>query len=243
MLVDFALISASFVIAYLVRMQGEGSVWQRHVLHLTLPAVLVARYIAFIVFGLYRGVWRYFGARDAGMVFGAVLVSEAAAFLFIWATVPWDGFPRGTFFIDLLLCTMLISLARFWERGVQHAVALLVGRGKQRRTLIVGAGRTGRSMLRELRETPGERVVGFVDDDPAIRRRRIQGVEVMGRLDEIGLVLGRVAPDAVLVTIPEATKERLDGVVEACNRAGVPCGFIRREIDHRLPVMLGAATK
>ena len=29
------------------------------------------------------------------------------------------------------------------------------GRGQRRRTLIVGAGRAGRSLLRELRETPG----------------------------------------------------------------------------------------
>ena len=112
-LVDFALISASFVTAYTIRIQGSGTVWDRHMLHLVLPALLVARYIAFIAFGLYRGVWRYAGARDAASVFAAVLVSEAAAFLFIWATVPWDGFPRGIFLIDLLLCTALVGAARF----------------------------------------------------------------------------------------------------------------------------------
>ena len=52
------------------------------------------------------------------------------------------------------------------------------------RTLIVGAGRTGRSLMRELRETPGERVVGFLDDDPRLWRRRLQGVPVLGTADE-----------------------------------------------------------
>jgi UDP-GlcNAc:undecaprenyl-phosphate GlcNAc-1-phosphate transferase len=242
-LVDFALITASFTLAFIIRMEGTGSPWQRHVFNLALPAVLVARYIAFIVFGLYRGVWRYAGARDAVSVFAAVVASEAAAFLFIWATVPWNGFPRGTFLIDVMLCTMLVGASRFWERGLSRGLAAFVGRHDQRRDLIVGAGRSGRSLLRELRETPRERVVGFVDDDPRLRRRRIQGVPVVGGVDEIGLALGRLSPDAVLVTIPDAPRARLDAIVEACSRAGVPCSFVRRQIEFDPAVALGAATE
>ncbi len=211
--------------------------------HLALPAVLIARYIAFIAFGLYRGVWRYAGARDAAAIFAACAVSDAAAFFFIWLTVPFDGFPTSVFFIDMLICTMLIGAARFWERGVARGLTTLVGRGTQRRDLIVGAGRSGRSLLRELRETPGERVIGFVDDDPQLRRRRIQGVQVIGAIDEIGWAIGRLEPDAVLVTIPEAPRERLDAVIEACSRAGVPCRFVRREIDLDPGVVLGAAVE
>jgi UDP-GlcNAc:undecaprenyl-phosphate/decaprenyl-phosphate GlcNAc-1-phosphate transferase len=230
-LVDFALITASFTIAYLIRLQGTGLPWQRHVFTLSLPAVLIARYVMFIFFGLYRGVWRYAGARDAASILVAVVLSEGAAFLFIWATVPWDGFPRGTYLIDVILCTFLIGASRFSERAVGRAISSLVGRRKQRRVLIVGAGRSGRSLLRELRETTGERVVGFVDDDPALRRRRIQGVSVAGGLGEIGWILGRLSPDAVFVTIPNAAPDLVDGVVEATRRAGVPCNLVRRQIE------------
>jgi UDP-GlcNAc:undecaprenyl-phosphate/decaprenyl-phosphate GlcNAc-1-phosphate transferase len=240
-LVDFALITASFTAAFLIRLQGTGVPWQRHVFDLSLPALLVARYAFFIVFGLYRGVWRYAGARDAASVLTAVVLSEGAAFLFTWATVPWDGFPRGIYLIDVLLCSFLIGLSRFWERAFARGLASLVGRGDRRRVLIVGAGRSGRSLLRELRETPGERVVGFVDDDYTLRRRRIQGASVIGRLDEIGWVLGRAAPDVVLVTIPDAPRERLDGVIEACKRAAIPCNLVRRAIEHDPALLLGAA--
>jgi UDP-GlcNAc:undecaprenyl-phosphate/decaprenyl-phosphate GlcNAc-1-phosphate transferase len=242
-IVDFALITASFTIAYLIRLEGTGFAWQRHVFNLSLPAILVARYIFFVLFGLYRGVWRYAGLRDAAAIFAAVVLSEAAAFLFIWATVPWGGFPRGTFLIDVLLCPLLIGVARFWERGVTHAIRVLVGRGDQERVLIVGAGSSGRSLLRELREATGTRVVGFVDDAPAFRRRRIQGVPVVATLEEIGWVLGRLAPDAVLVTIPAADRGRLDGVVEACRRADVSCRFVRRQIDLDPAAVLGAAVE
>ena len=242
-LVDFALISASFAAAYAIRVQGSGTPWMRHVFHLALPAVLVARYLAFMLFGLYRGVWRYAGARDAASIFAAVVVSEAAAFVFIWITVPWNGFPRGVFFIDLLLCSLLVGVARFWERGVARALSSLVGRKAQSRVLIVGAGASGRSLLRELREQSGQRVVGFVDDDSAIRRQRIQGVRVVGGLDDIGWALGRLEPETVLVTIPAAPRERLDAVLEACRRADVPCRFVKREIDLDPAVVLGLATE
>jgi UDP-GlcNAc:undecaprenyl-phosphate GlcNAc-1-phosphate transferase len=230
-LVDFALITSAFYAAYLIRLEGSGFAWQRHVFNLSLPALLVSRYIVFWLFGLYRGVWRYAGARDAAMIFLAVVASEATTFLFIWATVPWGGFPRGVYAIDIFVCSFLIAVSRFWERGVAHALRSFVGRDKQRHVLIVGAGSSGRSLLRELRESRGDRVIGFVDDDPQLRRRRIQGVPVLGSLSEIGWILGRRAPDAVLVTIPGAPRELLDGIVEACTRADVTCGFVRRQID------------
>jgi UDP-GlcNAc:undecaprenyl-phosphate/decaprenyl-phosphate GlcNAc-1-phosphate transferase len=242
-LVDFALITASFTIAYIIRAEGTGTIWQRHIFDLSLPAILVARYIFFFAFGLYRGVWRYAGARDAASVFSAVALSELAAFIFMSATVIWNGFPRGTYLIDVLICSLLIGASRFWERAVAHALQTLVGRGTQRRALIVGAGRSGRSLLRELRETPGERVVGFVDDDPGLRGRRSQGVPVVGTLEQIGWVLGRIAPDAVLVTIPAAPRRSLDAVVEACGRADISCRFVRRQADLDPSVVLGAAAE
>ncbi|HET7571934.1 MAG TPA: hypothetical protein VFJ77_04610 [Gaiellaceae bacterium] len=240
-LVDFALITASFTIAFMIRVRGPQFGNFDHTFALTLPALLVARYVAFILLGLYRGVWRYAGAADAVRVTSAMVLSEGAAFLFIWGTVGWHLFPRGTFLIDVLLCTFLVGASRFSERGATRLIATFVGRDSRHRVLIVGAGRSGRSLLRELRETPGEQVVAFVDDDPELLRRRIQGIPVAASLDAIGWALGRYAPDAVLVTIPDAPRERLDGVVEACSRAQVACRFVRREIDIDPAVALGAA--
>jgi FlaA1/EpsC-like NDP-sugar epimerase len=109
--------------------------------------------------------------------------------------------------------------------------------------LIVGAGRTGRSLMRELRETAGERVVGFVDDNPRLRRRRVHGVQVVGGSRELPRLLGRTEPDVVLITIPDAPRERLDEIVAACEAAGVPCRFVRREIDLDPRVVLGSTAE
>jgi FlaA1/EpsC-like NDP-sugar epimerase len=168
------------------------------------------------------------------------VVSEVVAYLILDATQTWGPFPRSVFIIDALVCTILIGASRFWERAFVRGVSVLTGRGDRNRTLIVGAGRGGRSLLRELRETAGEQVVGFVDDDPRLSRRRLQGVPVLGGTGEIEGILSRARPDAVLVTIPDAPRERLGLVIDACTLAQVPCRFVRRETDLDPRAVLGA---
>src|SRR5207247_4139088 len=128
--------------------------------------------------------------------------------LILDATQGWGSFPRSIFIIDALVCTLLVGASRFWERAFVRAVSSLTSRGDRQRTLIVGAGRGGRSLLRELRETPGGQVVGFVDDDPRLSRRRLPGVPALGGAMEMDTILDRVRPDAVLLTIPAAPPER-----------------------------------
>jgi UDP-GlcNAc:undecaprenyl-phosphate GlcNAc-1-phosphate transferase len=239
--VDFALICAAFLAAYLLRVEGEGTVTQRFIFTTALPILLVSRYLAFIPFGLYRGVWRYAGARDAVAVVAAVVTSEFVAFGVLAATRDLGDFPKSVFVIDALICVVLVGASRFWERAAARGLSSF--HTTRRRTLIVGAGRGGRSLLRELRETPGEHVVGFVDDDPRLRRRRLQGVPVVGGTGEIARVLERTRPDIVLVTIPEAGRERLDAVVAACAAADVPCRFVRRDLDLDPIVVLGSTAE
>jgi UDP-GlcNAc:undecaprenyl-phosphate GlcNAc-1-phosphate transferase len=233
-LVDGALVAASFYAAYVLRLGSNGTNTQKTVFLWAFPIVLFTRYVAFVLFGLYRGVWRYAGARDAAGVVMAVVVSEAVAYGVVAATRPWYDFPRSVFLIDLLLCTMFIGASRFWERAAHRGLSSLHQRGDRRRTLIVGAGRTGRSLMRELRETPGEQVVGFVDDDARLWRRRLQGVPVLGSADESARIVLQARPDQVIVTIPGAPRERLDFVADACAQAGIPCRVLRQELDPEL---------
>ena len=231
-LVDFALVTAALLAAYLLVVGGTGSDYQKYIFNRSLTVILVARYLVFLPLGLYRSVWRYAGAQDAARVFAAVVASELAAFGFLALTIREFGdFPLSVYVVDALLCTLLVGGSRFGERALFRGLALLKDGGERRRTLIVGAGRGGRSLLRELRELPAELVVGFVDDDPRLRNQRIGGVRVLGGLAEIERVLSVARPDGVLVTIPDAPRDRLNGVVRACERAGVTCRFVRRQLD------------
>jgi UDP-GlcNAc:undecaprenyl-phosphate GlcNAc-1-phosphate transferase len=239
--VDFGLISGAFLAAYYLQVGGSGGTdYQRFLFLQTLPILIMARYLAFMLFGLYRSIWRYAATRDLLAIVAAVVVSElVAAAVVSWTQViPPGTYPHTVFVVDALICAALVAATRLGER------LLLQTHGRRahavRRTLIVGAGRAGRSLHRELRETPGERVLGFVDDNPRLRRRRLQGLPVRGSLAEMDRILDRLHPDVVLVTIPDADRARLDTVLAACEQHDVRCRFVRREVDLDPQLVLGA---
>ena len=239
---DFGLISLAFVAAFAIHFGWPGSINERHIATITLPIVLVARYLAFIPFGLYRSIWRYAGLRDLLAIASAITVSELVVVGYISSTETLGDFSRSFFIVDGLLCAVVIGASRVVERAVVIGLQTMRDRAG-RRTLIVGAGRTGRSLMRELRETAGERVVGFVDDNPRLRRRRVHGVPVLGNTGELPRLIQRTKPNIVLVTIPNAPRDRLDAIVDACADAGVTCHFVRREIDLDPRVVLGSAAE
>jgi UDP-GlcNAc:undecaprenyl-phosphate GlcNAc-1-phosphate transferase len=224
---DFALLCLSFLAAYALLVDGLGDDVQRSVFLAALPVTLAARYLCFVVAGVYRRVWRFAGLRDSLAVALACAVSGAGALLVVEATKGLASFPWQVFALDALLATVLVAGSRALA-GLALEARDQARSGKRRRVLVVGAGRAGRSLARELRETPGTRVVGFVDDNPRVRRRRIVGVTVAGGLAELDRVLAGTRADEVVVTIPDAPAERLALVAAACERAGVHCRFLRR---------------
>jgi FlaA1/EpsC-like NDP-sugar epimerase len=58
---------------------------------------------------------------------------------------------------------------------------------------------------------------------------------VLGALDEAARAIQTARVDEVLVTIPEARQERLDGVVQAASEARVPLRIVRRHTEFTTP--------
>ena len=76
------------------------------------------------------------------------------------------------------------------------------GNGDLMRSLVVGAGEAGTTLVRALRRTPslGLRPVGFLDDDPA--KKRAQGLAVLGPISALARVAAERSIDVVIVAIP-----------------------------------------
>jgi UDP-GlcNAc:undecaprenyl-phosphate/decaprenyl-phosphate GlcNAc-1-phosphate transferase len=230
--VDFVVICGSFLTAYVLVVGGMGTEFERSVFLSALPILLATRYSLFVALGVYRRVWRYATARDVVPIAVACVASAAVAYLILIALRDLGSFPSEVFVVDAVLCTLVVGASRLTLRLLPDARAL---RRRGRRVLIVGAGRAGRGLARELHDAHEARVVGFLDDNPRVRRRRIQGVTVVGALDEAARAIARARADEVLVTIPDALSERLDAVVQAAAEAGVPCRIVRRRTEFSVP--------
>jgi UDP-GlcNAc:undecaprenyl-phosphate/decaprenyl-phosphate GlcNAc-1-phosphate transferase len=225
-LVDFAVICTSFLASYLLFIDGKGTEVERAIFLSTLPVLLGVRYVSFVLFGIYRRIWRFATPRDLIAIAAATFLATPVTLAIVAKLQPLSGFPLEIFLVDALLCSVLVAGSRLVLRMAPDLLRAS-RREPRKRTLIVGAGRSGRRLARELRETPGARVVGFVDDNPSVRRRRVLGVKVLGSLDETEALLAIARPDEVLVTIPDAPAERLAAVLEACAATGVPCRLVR----------------
>jgi UDP-GlcNAc:undecaprenyl-phosphate/decaprenyl-phosphate GlcNAc-1-phosphate transferase len=236
---DFVLICASFLAAYVLAVGGSGTEYERSVYLSALPILLAARYVFFVGLGVYRRVWRYATARDVVPIVVGCVGSALVAYLILIALRPIGSFPATQIFlIDALLCTALVGASRLALRLFPETLGR---RGDRKRVLIVGAGRAGRSVARELREGRDERIVGFLDDNPRVRRRRILGVSVVGGLDEAERAIASTRADEVLVTIPAAAADRLVAVTRAAERAGIPCRTVRRQVELSAPEPVEAA--
>ena len=226
---DFVIICASFLAAYLLAVGGFGTDYERSVYLSALPILLGARYVFFVALGVYRRVWRYATARDVVPIAVGCFASALVAGLILIALRPIGSFPAVQIFvIDAILCTALVGASRLVLRLLPETLGL---RGERRRVLIVGAGRAGRSLARDLREGRDARVVGFLDDNPRVRRRRILGISVVGSLDEAEHAIASTRADEVIVTIPAAPHERLEPVRRASERAAVPLRVVHRHVD------------
>ncbi len=237
--VDFVLICSSFLAAYLLAVEGTGTDFERSVYLSALPILLASRYVFFVALGVYRRVWRFATARDVLPIAVGCIGSSLVAYVVLIALRPIGSFPAVEIFVvDAILCTLLVGGSRLTLRLLPEARG---HRGDRRRVLIAGAGRAGRGLARELREGREARVVGFLDDNPRVRRRRILGISVVGSLDEADRAIASTRADEVLVTIPAAAQDRLDAVVHASEAAGVPCRIVRRHVEFSSPEPVEAA--
>jgi len=88
------------------------------------------------------------------------------------------------------------------------------------RVLIVGAGETGRAVMRNLVARPelGYVVVGFVDDDPA--KRNLGRFKALGGLDSLPTLLPTERVDEVIITLPWMYQRKILELVRTCETHG-----------------------
>jgi len=183
--------------------------------------VLVFQGVVFRYFGLYRGVWRFASLPDLIRISKAVMVGIAFSATMLFITTRMDGVPRSVFPLYGMLLVSLLGGSRFivrWskDRGIYGDNA--------KRVLIVGAGRAGEMLVRDLLRAKDElyQPVGFVDDNKARQGREIHGVRVLGACEEIIDFADRLDINLIVLAIPSADSANMRRVVGLCEKTGVP---------------------
>jgi FlaA1/EpsC-like NDP-sugar epimerase len=88
------------------------------------------------------------------------------------------------------------------------------------RIYVIGAGFAGRAIAQEISQKGViGRVVAFLDDDPRKIGTRIDGVPVLGPIDQVVSLVEKTPADEALIAIPSASRENLRRLHATLRRA------------------------
>lgn len=221
LLSDALLISASFYAAYMLRFNTLqlDEYYMRQILY-SLPLVLVVRVVVFTFMGLYRGMWRFVGMRDFIVIVKAVTLSSVLSVGLLFIVFRLESFPRSVFIIDWLILLMLIGGSRFAYRLYREGW-FKKGNGAsggEKNILIVGAGRAGELILREIQGSSRREynLVGFVDDDRTKLHMTMHGVRVLGNTRDIPRLVHKYGVNEIVMAIPSARTEARRRIMHVC---------------------------
>jgi FlaA1/EpsC-like NDP-sugar epimerase len=236
--VDGALVALAYWLAFELRFTNGPSGYYAHLRDRTIWWVLAGSLPILVLARVYQRRWRYSGQRDYEAVGRAVLAIVvltvgAIALLRPVERVTHHGtavilLPIGVVVLFALLSLAFLVGARALARSVYERRPLAAfrgGRKGERTVLIAGAGEGGRLVAREILRNRGLGLapVGFVDDDPAKRRMRVEGMRVRGNTqDDLPRVLDDAEPDEVIIAIPSAPGSTRARIVRECRKRGIP---------------------
>jgi FlaA1/EpsC-like NDP-sugar epimerase len=184
-------------------------------------AILIALPI-FVKMGLYRAVFRYAGQHALWSIVRAIFLYGLIFFALI---LFWDylGLPRGGNSIPrslgilqpiimLVLIVSSRSLARIWLAG--HAS---ISKKTQQRILIYGAGVSGTQIGSSLQRSGQYYLVGYLDDDPELRHKTINGLTIYG-VDEIDVLINEYGVTDILLALPSLQQSRRNEILNDLRR-------------------------
>ena len=130
-------------------------------------------------------MWKYASISDLARILKAIMLSSVLFVAYITFFYRLVDFPRSVFIIDCFIVICFIGGSRFLYRLSREFYITKSKNGKK--IFIIGAGDAAERLLREMRQNPNidYDIIGFLDNDPAKKGRRIHDVPILGQIDDI----------------------------------------------------------
>ena len=174
----------------------------------------------FRLFKMYSSMWQFASVDDVMRIAGAslctVLLHVFGMFL--------CGFsmPRSLPAINFVLLFLLTCVSRLSPRVVRNLLKRAKGRTNLRRTMLIGAGEAGSTILNEFQTSIHSRnnVVCIIDDDPSKVGQYLHGVRIVGTREAIPECARRYAVDDIVLAIPTASNRSKRELLTLCQKTG-----------------------
>lgn len=192
-----------------------------NVLILSSLILLISHHVFAQIFDLYHRAWEYASVSELILIVKAVTGSIVATGIIVSIFTLQPPFLR-LYFITWMMHLLLIGGSRLSWRIFRKT--FISKEGEKKPTLIVGGGRGGSLLIRQMMNTPymGMEPVLVVDDDPNKQKMSIaSGVKIQGYIADIPDLVKKFNIKKIIIAIPTLSQQRLREINKLCEGANV----------------------
>lgn len=236
-LADVLVLSAAFFIAYLPAINMRLGEFYVDTALRQLPLVVLVQLSALFLVGAYSLIWRYVSIEDIKVFIKAAAISLVVLlllrFLLIFADFDLWQIPVSVILIDTMmafggLLALRILRRFFYELDEKNRLTAGRKRGMRKPTLIVGAGRMGATLVKEIqgRADSDFDVRGFVDDDARKVGGSVNRVKVIGGTDRLPKLVHELDIKQVVLAIDHANGKDIRRIMDICSSIPVKAQIV-----------------
>jgi len=185
-----------------------------------LPLVLLIQLGSLAIFRLDRIIVQFISLHDVTRILQSSFFATAITYMLTIMLEQIPNIPFTIFLLDTVFLIVMLGGGRLiylmFREGIKP-------KGEGLRTLIIGAGRAGEILARELLRE-GQRTyfpVGFLDDDRDKQGKEILGIRVFGRSRLLDMIIKRLDIEMVLIANPGLKSQTIKRITERCREIGV----------------------
>ena len=141
--------------------------------------------------GVHRQVWRHTSLRDVVRIFQAVALTHVMSLPILILAKTLEDYPISSIYLQFPVWLLALMVVRLWARGRSTGDLTAIFRREPLyapRALVVGPASHVAEALRAARKAPSGtpiRAIGIVETSGLHYGRDIEGVQVMGGIDQL----------------------------------------------------------
>ena len=183
--------------------------------------VMPLQCLVLVLFGLYRGIWRFASIPDLIRIVKAVLSGCIIILLLLYFSGKSEMLPRSIVPIYGMSLLFLLGGSRLLVRCLRDYNYFS---RKGTRALIIGAGSSGESLVRDLLRDTNKKIfpVAFIDDKSEHQGQELHGVRVLGRCKDIPKIAVKHNIELLIIALPSANSVTMRKIIACCEATQLP---------------------
>lgn len=177
----------------------------------------------FVIWKLYKSVWRYASATEMlNIVFATCCASVAQ---FVLCQLTNQKMPRSYYIIYLFLLFAMTCGIRFSYR-ILRIINMKRTEIAQKKTgnnvMLIGGGAATNAILKEAESSQfvSMNIKCIIDDNPGCHGKFLRGVPIVGGREKIADAVGQYSIDEIIFAIPSASNKVRKEILDICKETG-----------------------